>query len=566
VSSLDPHWIAPIYKATTGEDFLGLRAVQGNIVGYLLPGITTITPRARYYAFYSWLLVEYGESHPPGMPLAAFIKCREQIFVLANLAWSASSDDDPKEGGLQGSTELGKHWLAHHEADAIPLGVDDYLGSKHGGYGPYISVMQTLGLTRQRGADALDVLPKGQALARAFADAIGETQYYKQRVAFDTAESIPRSALEEYGTRCHLSGLAVSSDRIPTLETLFAFGADGTLPSPGTGSSVSNMKGSLGLILDMLDQAQAPFADDDFRQAVAYGLCSDYDPYQPAEPLRPVLAHWQMFQLREYYVYALYALWVYFLHWLRLEGPQTLQRFCDHLNETIDLTSSANAVGLAIPSRSAGEWPLAEWLNALLDASNIPGDDWTSRYVSFAQQSHTLSNEHVLYRQLGLVSPNDAPTYVGLVWLLLSTLYLRLKDLQDSDRWNAWYWAKFGGARRRSMDLFVRDISDHIAAGDSLLDTWTWLCRDYIIAQHTITALEKWRQRKANTFHFNYDRGVFEWIRDGVTGFSASRFRQAYDMLADLGLYEIDSEAGDCPGLTELGRQTLRRVLEACGG
>jgi len=566
LSNLDPHWIAPIYKAMTGEDFLGLRAVQGNIVGYLLPGIITITPRARYYAFYSWLLVEYQQSHSEGMSLAAFIKRREQIFVLANLAWSASSDDNPHEGGLLGSVKIGKHWLALQQAGTIPVSVDDYLKARYGGYGQYAGVMQSLGLIRQPDSGVLEVLPKGQELAQSFADAIGDTRYYKQRTTFDTAESIPRDVLEEYGTRCRLSGLAVSSDRPPTLEVLFAFDADGTLSPPGTGSSVGNMKGTLGLILDMLDQAEGPFADDDFRQAAAYGLCIDCDSYRPAEPLRPFLAHWQMFQLREYYVYALYALWVYFLHWLRLEGPQTLRQFCTHLNEAIDLTASADAVGLAIPSKSADEWTLTEWLSTLLDACNMPGDDWAGRCVAFAQQSQTPLNEHVLYQQLDFTQPDDSSTYVGLTWLLLSTLCLRLQGLRDSDQWDAWYWAKSGGARRRSMDLFVRDMSDHMAADDSVLDAWSWLYRDYIVAQHTITALEKWRQRSANTFHFNYDRGLFEWIRDGVTGFSASRFRQAYDMLADLGLYEIDSEAGDRPGLTELGRQTLRRVLEACSG
>ena len=104
-----------------------MRAVQGNIVGYLLPGITTITPRARYYAFYSWLLAEYGQSHPRGMSLAAFIKRREQIFVLANLAWSACAADNPHEGGLLGSDELNKHWLASQDAGRISLNVENYL-------------------------------------------------------------------------------------------------------------------------------------------------------------------------------------------------------------------------------------------------------------------------------------------------------------------------------------------------------------------------------------------------------------------------------------------------------
>jgi hypothetical protein len=564
-SALDPRWIAPIYKATTGEDFLGLRAVQGSIVDYLLPGIITITPHARYYAFYSWLLIEYERAHPERMSLAQFFKHREQIFVLANLAWSASADDNPHEGGLLGSDKLGNHWLASQDADKIPLNVDNYLKARYGGYGQYTGVMRTLGLTRQREAAVLEMPPKGQQLAQAFAEAIGATRYYRQRTALDTADSIPRDVLEEYGACCHLSGLALSPDRFPTLEALFAFDADGTLPPPGVGSSVGNMKGTLGLILDMLDQAEGPFSDDDFRQAAAYGLCGDYAPYHPADPLRPFLAHWQMFQLREYYVYALYALWVYFLHWLRLEGPQALQQFMAHLDDAVDLSASASAMGLVIPSRSPDEWTLAEWLNALLDASGVSGDDRIRRCVAFAAKSQAMPNEHIIYRQLHTAHPDD-PSYAGLAWLLLSTLYLRLRGLRDSDQWDAWHWAKLGGVRRRSMDLFVRDVSDHVATNESVLDTWAWLFRDYIVAQHTITALEKWRQRNANTFHFNYDRGVFEWVRDDVTGFSASRFRQAYDMLADLGLYEVDSSAGNHPRLTELGQKTLRRVLEACSG
>ena len=116
------------------------------------------------------------------------------------------------------------------------------------------------------------------------------------------------------------------------------------------------------------------------------------------------------------------------------------------------------------------------------------------------------------------------------------------------------------------MDLFVDDMLARMEAAESLLDTCTWLFRDYIVAQHIISALEKWRQRKANTFHFNYDRGIFEWVRDGGTGFSGSRFRQAHDMLGDLGLFQALSDEPTRPQLTELGRQTLERALEACGG
>ena len=183
----------------------------------------------------------------------------------------------------------------------------------------------------------------------------------------------------------------------------------------------------------------------------------------------------------------------------------------------------------------------------------------------FAQQSQLSLKEHALYLYIEGSEHGDLSAYVGASWLLLSALFLRLQGIkpQEEGEWSPWHWAREGGARRRSLARFVRDLSDQITAGASLLETLRWLIRDYIIAQHTITALEKWRQRNAKTFHFNYENGVFEWVKDDKTEFSAIRFRQAYTMLFDLGLYEVPSGSGGVPRLTALGKRTLQRVLES---
>ena len=53
------------------------------------------------------------------MSLAAFIKRREQIFVLAILARSALSDSNPHEGGLLGSIRLGSYWQSHQQVKGL---------------------------------------------------------------------------------------------------------------------------------------------------------------------------------------------------------------------------------------------------------------------------------------------------------------------------------------------------------------------------------------------------------------------------------------------------------------
>lgn len=561
-ATLNPRWIAPIYKLSGGQDFLGLRAVQTNIASYLLPGIITITPSARYYPLYCWLIKEYGEGHPQGMTLATFIKRREQIFILANLAWSERSEDDFDNMGLQGSTNLLQHWEAHRGTGFVPLNKGNYLRAKYGGFNAYTGVMSALLLLRREESNVIKLLPKGQALAAAFSQAIEGTRYHTKRPVYDERASIPCEVLEEYGARCHLSLMKQFPDGPATLEVLFAFDAKQLLPSPQATSYRGNMQGSLGLILDMINQS-GQISEWKFRQFIAYGLCKDYPPYQPAAPLRPFLAHWQMFQLREYYVYALYALWSYFLYWLKVNGPETLAGFDEHLRESVDMTTVARELDVDLPSKLASQWGLKEWLEALLDLSDVPAGEFHNRCSFFAQKSQIPASEHRLYRALRQPGRNQTALYAGLAWWLLSTLYLRLLGMAESERWGASHWANEGGAKRRSLKLFVDDISNHIANNSHLDTVWAWMYRDYIVSQHTLIALEKWHQRELNTFHFTYDGGLFTWLIDDKASFSGVRFRQAYDMLADLGLYEINVIENKAH-LTDRGKEMLARVLEAC--
>ncbi len=570
-STLDPCWTASIYQSLTGEDFLGLRAVQGNITGYLLPGIITITPRARYYAFYSWLLTEYRDNHPKGWSLGRFIKRREQIFALANLAHTDVAQEKPDWTGLTGSDKLKRHWNEHQSARSIPLSIDNYVQALHGGYDAYSGVMQALEMTRPSQADegGLDVLPKGLQLSRAFAQSIKNTEYYQHRVRYDTAQIIPRSVLEEYGAHCHLDYLSQSADCKPTIEALFAFAVAHVLPHADSDrSNAGNMRGTLAMILDMIQQTSVPLWDDQFRKCVTYGLCDDFADYRPTLQLRPFVAHWQMFQLREYYVYGLYAIWAYFLRWLRNEGPQTLDNFCDHLNQSLDLSAVAAQVGISLTDKPLNEWFLSEWFDQLLRTAHIRGRDFHQRCTQFARQSKAALQEHTLYRCITESEPYDLSAYVGISWLLLSAVFLRLEGIKpDSEEsWSPWYWARFGGARRRSLAYFVRDLTEQMNSGATLLETLRFLVRDYIVSQHTISALEKWRQRNAKTFHFNYENGVFEWVQDDGTGFSATRFRQAFDMLSDLGLYEFTEGSEGLPRLTPAGTKTLQRILEGLDG
>ncbi|KAA3660162.1 MAG: hypothetical protein DWQ04_20200 [Chloroflexi bacterium] len=552
---MDPNWIEKIYNKDEGQDYLGLRLVQEHIIGHLLPGIITITPRARYYAFYSWLKVEYANQHPSGWSFNRFIRRREQIFGLANVAF------DDSVVGLTGVTLFTEHWQKHSKDSVVPLTAVKYVKSSNGGYGIYAGVMKNLQLVVEKEGGGEEISKDGQELAAAFAKAIESTNYFQNRHHYDLADGISPDILIEYGKYCHLDALSGSPDRLPTCDLLFALESP-LVPDPSDPktSPLGNMRGTLGAILEMVKQAEAPLSDAQFRHYALYGPCADFQVYQPASQLEPVVSQWQMYQLRDLYSYALYALWNYFLHWLEGEEESRFDDFLTHLQDELDLEPVAHAHSFSLQSPQIAQMPLQTHLADLLDSAGIAAGPFSQRCQEFAKQSQSPLNEQIFYNHLARTGTKETQVYPTTTWLILGTIYLRLSGLSKEHM--AWYWADHGGHRRRSLALFVAGMDEKIRTNATVLDTIAWLMQDYVIAQHTIACLDKWRQRKANTFHFRYEQGWFTWVRKGRADLSASRIRQAYNMLHDLDLFRVDTDEGTAH-LTELGEETLNLVLES---
>lgn len=564
VNEPEPQWIEKIYSDDSGEDFLGLRSVQGNITDYLLPGVITITPRARYYSFYSWLLYEYQVHHPAGMSLSKFIKRREQIFALANLLFDEEGGYGERTAGMIGTRKLTRSLTAMGEKNKMLLNVDDYVDATYGGYSQFAGVMRSLELTQESDDEKsdLDLLPKSKLLASSFKKAISETAYFKDRFNFDTASFINRKVLLEYGKKCYLAGLVKAPDRKPILEVLFGFDAKHILPDPqSTLPRLGNMALSLGLMLDILGQTKMNFDDEEFRRCILYGSCLDFKKYRPNPKLSQILSHWRMFQIREYYVYAIYEIWRFFLDVLRTDGRLTFDQFLGKLDD-VD-TSRIGALLKIKKGRKISQISLNSLVKLVLQQSGCERKDFDAACTAYAgKYKAVITEESMLDLILGPdVSREDE---MLLSFLMLISVYIRLKGIYNTDQSGAWHWAKEGGARRRSLALFMQQVDEYIREEKSLLDMMEWIFRDYIVAQHTITALEKWRQRGVNTFHFSNDNGVYEWIRMDGNSFTASRFNQAYSMIVDLGLVDFDEDG--VPNLTKMGIETLGRVTEKMNG
>src|ERR1035441_4474817 len=57
-------WILRDRKVIDGLDHLGIELVSVNLYQTMLPGLTNVTERARYYSFYPWVLHRFAQDGP----------------------------------------------------------------------------------------------------------------------------------------------------------------------------------------------------------------------------------------------------------------------------------------------------------------------------------------------------------------------------------------------------------------------------------------------------------------------------------------------------------------------
>jgi hypothetical protein len=55
-------WLEREDNIIEGLDHLGIEVVSINLYSFLLPGITNVTERARYYSFYPWVLHRFAQN------------------------------------------------------------------------------------------------------------------------------------------------------------------------------------------------------------------------------------------------------------------------------------------------------------------------------------------------------------------------------------------------------------------------------------------------------------------------------------------------------------------------
>jgi hypothetical protein len=206
-----PEWTE--YRKKNGLDPLGMQTGSINIYQRLLPGISNVTQRMRYYGLYAWLARTYaresGDTNPKNWQ-----RCVRRAEALYALVAQNMGGETGVAGVEWASRTLGgtKGTAIDFAAAAEPGSEQYYLKQKWGVYGlAYASQLFEIGVFAEAKAHTIPVPSEaiGDRLAQSFADALpGVADAFFATVR---EGSVSLAALDKYVAMVP-SGIAKNSD------------------------------------------------------------------------------------------------------------------------------------------------------------------------------------------------------------------------------------------------------------------------------------------------------------------------------------------------------------------
>jgi len=544
-----PRWTEKYSKAESGRDHLAYESVGVSMLERLLPGISNITMRARYYSFFPWVIYRFFKSEEPKTygEFRTYLKTKSLAFLYANGLCH------PEENtGINGidlvRSDLDKG--AKKEYFWSEKDIDKFKDN----FWIYSQKLSQLKITADNEESEIESLTKtrGKELAEAFESSIENTEYFKEYC--DKCDSkISTSALKQYGQ----TGGVMDLNKFPKeqkmlLETFFRFEDipdevdDFTryyIAQTNDGSARARRE-SLLLYLDIINQHKGVFEYDNLRN-IQYFSKVNKSLYKPNKKLEHNLEFWRIFQARQYFVYAIETIF----HAVTLaidEQPLSLDQIANNLLDKVDFASIKKDFGIDINKGTT----IKEFFQKI---SNGKKDEVFDKFFNIDAKI----NEEKIFR---LIRDNfrdkNYNYFVIYPLIILGFVYLRF-NYYRKNKTHYWEFGKLGGQTNLSMDVFFEFIDRKIEEKTSIEEFLSVLIRDYICMQHTFVAIAKLSWYQNDTFHFSYDNGILHGLRIADANTNAPKFWNTLNILTDLGL--ITEKEGRYQ-LTAQGKNILNRI------
>ena len=516
-----PEWTE--YRKKGGLDPLGMQNSSVNLYQRLLPGISNVTLRVRYYGFYAWLAALYakrsGNTDPRNWQ--KFVRRSEALYALAARRRGG-------EGGIAGIQWAQRTLAANSQgpidfsANADPGGEGaPYLRQAWGAYGAaYASQLFEVGVFATATGHIIPVPSPalGDGLADSFSQSIGplEERFYS---AIESAV-VSVEDLDAFAPMTP-TGIAENS-RERELYQRMLFAED----LSGRPQDISR-KHTLMLLLESAAHLRKTPDVPSARWLLYAGMDGGGDTMDLAEPL--------LAAQRERW-------WTYQANDLLQVGYETLLKFCLEILEAYPDGITLNALlveAVGTLSEAAGAWP-ATWRTFLAQAAPAPN----------ANDASDAASERA---QLDVISKGFGPrkkTSPEAAWLALRLIGVVENRVRER---SAAVKTELGHLNREGFHSLATELDFLLGQSDREFTlAVTALIEQRVLKRHLWVAHRKLRFQGDYTFLIESDDGRVRQRADSGPTLTNPRLGPAMTFLKDIHL--LDGAGITMRGLQALGR------------
>ena len=546
---IETAWVSPP-QSIGGLDHLGTQVPCVLIYGQLLPGITNVTDRARYYSLYPWLIWSFDQRYAKD-DLAKFIEYFRRGDCLLTLISERHSRKTDKDNERHGGAMVGRNQLTQaldRLKKGIPLTLSEYTAQAS----PFRYFMSPMGGLSQYYAGTLSDLKLVDASAKPW---IRYTKEFGAPLAVQVNASVQADLfwavvendavtldeLDSLHTFCACQ-LNVSTNERKTLTDLY-FDRNNEFEQDG-----QQRKHSLGMILNLVQRlpAGADLSEQVFRACIYSGALPGGKKWDIPYSLNSTLACWSIYQRND--LLSVTCQTILGLALRELEPQESVKKLVHGSIESFaEVFSSSSVVEAACKKLKF------DTFGAYIDqlrANAPPITAWES-------DAHEIQ---LANRMMSVWGKSDqAEQLVEIAISLLALLACR-DDLSQSPYGNV----------AMSPDALT-DYPIQLVSFRLRVESWRTMTLDAVFADlvrwclnsHLRVALRKLRQTGRSTFHMRpTERGLEVVGEIPPPANTTPRFRQAVQILRDIGALSRDlSTPNRQTRLTDVGTGLLEVAI-----
>jgi hypothetical protein len=528
-TTLDTGWVKPVNQIT-GLDHLGVQAPCIEVYGKLLPGITNVTDRARYYSFYAWVF--YAFEKKKWLDSDTFLKMFRRadcLFTLAAMAHETSDNSTANHSGaLVGKDTFQKHFeeitsgkqfklsqFSHTNPDS-----SRYFKNSFGGLGQYyFGTLCNLNiLTGESPKNGKLIEEVGLKLAKAFEQNVNSSLFL---------ETIENDEFN-YETLTHLKSfcpcnLSCDSEERTLLISLFTKGFASLYQTEyETDFQALNRVESMAYILALTEHLTQTDTSQSFDVSVfrklAYTNVLQYS--GKYEHLWNIESSWQDYARNEIASIAMQGIFYCVLKATESRRPN----FKD-----------TRSIAVWYWQEGPGGKVISKYHHQQFDKTLSQLSVQLPNYERWDENNHEMALAHRV-EKLTKNGSNDLEFITNNCLMILAALVSRT---QNKSGYNSVELQKSFLDRYPLNLLAICETLNTQLSKQSTLSGLIQLTHRSLLENHFLVAMRKLRNQQQMTFRFLPCEFGIEIIKPPPAVFTSPRFKQVIQIMADLGMVRI---------------------------